>query len=75
MLGIIIGYSDILKPQLQGQPELFKFVGLKADLGALIVGILISNHKKAKELADSLMSFKDIFLIGFLFQQVGIAMH
>ncbi|MCT4601508.1 MAG: cation:proton antiporter [Marinifilum sp.] len=51
--------------------ELFKFVGLKADLGALIVGILISNHKKAKELADSLMSFKDIFLIGF-FLSIGL---
>lgn len=51
--------------------ELFKFVGLKADLGALIVGIMISNHKKAKELADSLMSFKDIFLIGF-FLSIGL---
>ncbi|MBL4559788.1 MAG: cation:proton antiporter [Labilibaculum sp.] len=51
--------------------ELFKFVGLKADLGALIVGILISNHKKAKELADSLMNFKDVFLIGF-FLSIGL---
>ncbi|MPQ47124.1 potassium transporter Kef [Marinifilum sp. N1E240] len=51
--------------------ELFKFVGLKADLGALVVGILISNHKKAKELADSLMNFKDIFLIGF-FLSIGL---
>ncbi|WP_372751319.1 cation:proton antiporter [Labilibaculum sp.] len=51
--------------------ELFKIVGLKADLGALIVGILISNHKKAKELANSLMSFKDIFLIGF-FLSIGL---
>ena len=51
--------------------ELFKFVGLKADLGALIVGILISNHKKAKELANSLMGFKDIFLIGF-FLSIGL---
>ncbi|MBI9058763.1 MAG: cation:proton antiporter [Labilibaculum sp.] len=51
--------------------ELFKFVGLKADLGALVIGILISNHKKAKELADSLMNFKDIFLIGF-FLSIGL---
>nr|WP_320119731.1 cation:proton antiporter family protein [uncultured Marinifilum sp.] len=51
--------------------ELFKFVGLKADLGALVVGILISNHKKAKELAESLMNFKDIFLIGF-FLSIGL---
>ncbi|BAX82248.1 cation:proton antiporter family protein [Labilibaculum antarcticum] len=51
--------------------ELFTVVGLKADLGALVVGILISNHKKAKELADSLMNFKDIFLIGF-FLSIGL---
>ncbi|PKQ60625.1 potassium transporter Kef [Labilibaculum filiforme] len=51
--------------------ELFNLVGLKADLGALIVGILISKHKKAKELADSLMNFKDIFLIGF-FLSIGL---
>jgi len=51
--------------------ELFKFVGLKADLGALVIGILISNHKKAKELADSLMNFKDVFLIGF-FLSIGL---
>ncbi|MDE5416599.1 cation:proton antiporter [Labilibaculum sp. DW002] len=51
--------------------EVFKYVGLKADLGALIVGMLISNHKKAKELADSLLNFKDIFLIGF-FLSIGL---
>jgi len=50
--------------------ELFKFVGLKADLGALVVGMLIANHKKSKELADILLNFKDFFLIGF-FLSIG----
>ena len=50
--------------------ELFKFVGLKADLGALVVGMLIANHKKSKELADILLHFKDFFLIGF-FLSIG----
>lgn len=52
--------------------ELFKFVGLKADLGALVVGMLVSNHKKAHEMAQSLLSFKDFFLIGF-FLSIGLS--
>lgn len=52
--------------------ELFKFVGLKADLGALVIGMLIANHKKSKELADTLLNFKDFFLIGF-FLSIGFA--
>lgn len=50
--------------------ELFESVGLKADLGALIFGILLSTHVKATELAKSLLSFKDLFLIGF-FLSIG----
>lgn len=51
---------------------LFETVGLKADLGALIFGMLISGDKKAGELAKSMMSFKDIFLIGF-FLNIGLS--
>jgi predicted Kef-type K+ transport protein len=50
--------------------ELFKFVGLKADLGALVIGTLIANHKRSKELADILLHFKDFFLVGF-FLSIG----
>lgn len=50
--------------------ELFELVGLKAHLGALVVAILINDHSKATELSKSLMSFKDIFLIGF-FLSIG----
>ena len=52
--------------------ELFYLVGLKPDLGALVAGVLIANHKKAKEMADTLMGFKDIFLIGF-FLSIGLS--
>lgn len=52
--------------------ELFYLTGLKADLGALVAGILVANHKKAKEMADTLMGFKDIFLIGF-FLSIGLS--
>ena len=52
--------------------ELFYITGLKPDLGALIAGMLIAKHKKAKELADTLLGFKDIFLIGF-FLSIGLS--
>jgi predicted Kef-type K+ transport protein/Trk K+ transport system NAD-binding subunit len=50
----------------------FKLVGLKPDLGALIMGELIANHPKASELAKSLFSFKEIFLIS-LFLKIGLS--
>lgn len=50
----------------------FKMVGMKADLGALIAGILIARHEKAGELSDVLMSFKDLFLVGF-FLTIGMS--
>lgn len=49
----------------------FESVGLKADLGALFVGILIGQHPKAKELSKSLVSIIDILLIGF-FLSIGL---
>jgi len=50
----------------------FELVGLKPDLGALILGVLVANHPKAEELANSLFSFKEIFLIGF-FLKIGLS--
>ncbi len=51
---------------------LFEMVGVKADLGALILGILLAGHPKTNELAKSLLSFKDLFLIGF-FLSIGLS--
>ncbi|WP_067869290.1 cation:proton antiporter family protein [Neptuniibacter marinus] len=53
-----------------GGYELFTLVGVKGDLGALIFGMLLSAHPKASELTKSLLSFKDLFLIGF-FLSIG----
>ena len=53
-----------------GGYELFYFVGVKGDLGALIMGMLLSTHPKGSELNKSLASFKDLFLIGF-FLSIG----
>lgn len=52
--------------------ELFHLVGLKPDLGALVMGMLISAHPRAKEMAESLFAFKDLFLIGF-FLSIGLS--
>jgi predicted Kef-type K+ transport protein len=50
----------------------FELVGLKPDLGALILGMLVAAHPKASEMADALFSFKEIFLVGF-FLSIGLA--
>ena len=49
----------------------FKAVHLKPDLGALILGMLMAPHPRAKEMADGLMSIKDILLVGF-FLGIGL---
>lgn len=51
--------------------EAFDLVGLKADLGALILGVLLAAHKRAAEISESLLSFKDVLLVGF-FLNIGL---
>ncbi|MGJ8693877.1 MAG: cation:proton antiporter domain-containing protein [Thalassotalea sp.] len=53
-----------------GGYELFNLVQIKGDLGALIIGMFLASHPKATEITKSLLSFKDIFLIGF-FLSIG----
>lgn len=55
-----------------GSYELFELVNIKGDLGALLIGMFLSNHTKASEINKSLMSFKDLFLIGF-FLSIGFS--
>jgi len=50
----------------------FEMVGLKGELGALVFGMLLAAHPKASELADRLLGFKDLFLVGF-FINIGIS--
>ena len=55
-----------------GGAELFELVGVKGDLGALIVGVLISTHTNSNEMAKSMLGFKDLFLLGF-FLSIGMS--
>jgi glutathione-regulated potassium-efflux system ancillary protein KefC len=50
----------------------FELVNLKADLGALVLGLLVADHPKAGELSKALLGFKDLFLVGF-FLSIGLS--
>jgi len=52
--------------------SLFELVGMKADLGALILGMLMASHPRAGEIAKSLFAFKEVFLVGF-FLAIGLS--
>lgn len=58
-LSLVVGYS------------LFEAVGVKGDLGALIVGMLLASHPATAGLAKSLFHLKELFLVGF-FLSVGL---
>lgn len=49
----------------------FSAVGLKGDLGALIVGVMLASHPSSKELARSLFSVKELLLVAF-FVSIGL---
>ncbi|MEF1280692.1 NAD-binding protein, partial [Vibrio fortis] len=51
---------------------LFDFVGVKPDLGALILGMLLAGHAKASELSKSLFNLKELFLVCF-FLNIGLS--
>jgi predicted Kef-type K+ transport protein len=50
---------------------LFDVVGLKPDLGALVMGVLLARHPRAPELAQTLLDVKDLLLVGF-FLSIGL---
>jgi len=51
--------------------EFFSLVGLKPDLGALVIGVLIAGHQRASELSKALFGFKELMLVGF-FLSIGM---
>jgi predicted Kef-type K+ transport protein len=50
----------------------FELIGLKGEIGALVMGLLLSNHPRAGELSSSLWSLKEVFLVGF-FLSIGMS--
>jgi len=49
----------------------FEAVGLRGDLGAVVVGMLLASHPSASELAQDLFGLKELLLIGF-FVSIGL---
>ncbi|MDX2503210.1 MAG: cation:proton antiporter [Gammaproteobacteria bacterium] len=66
---LLVLYSLLLAV---GGAALFEMVGMKADLGALIFGLLLAPHAKAAEVSKTLYHFKDLFLVGF-FVNIGLS--
>jgi predicted Kef-type K+ transport protein len=55
-----------------GGAEVFDLFGVKGDLGALLLGVMVASHPKSGELAKALLGLKDLFLVGF-FLSIGLA--
>ena len=55
-----------------GGAALFELAGVKADLGALLLGVLLAGNEKSEKLAKSLLAFKEVFLVAF-FLSIGFS--
>jgi predicted Kef-type K+ transport protein len=49
----------------------FQAMGLSSEIGALVMGVLLSTQARPRNWATSLWSLKEIFLVGF-FLQIGL---
>lgn len=67
-LEVLVGVTLALVPGYLA----FTAVGLKGDLGALIVGMLLAGHPRAGGLAKTLLGLKNLLLVAFF---VGIGRH
>jgi predicted Kef-type K+ transport protein len=50
----------------------FAYLGLSAELGALLLGALLTGHKRAEELSTALWGLKEFLLVGF-FLSIGLS--
>ncbi len=75
-LSAVIGHGELLLlfglVVAYGGASLFEAVDMKADLGALVFGILLANTPKADELSKALLNVKELFLVGF-FLSIGMS--
>ncbi len=55
-----------------GGGEAFAALGLSAELGALLLGTMLADHKRSQELTNVLWSLKELFLVGF-FLSIGFS--
>jgi len=55
-----------------GGGELFGRLGVSSELGALLLGMLLADHRRAQELSTVLWGLKELFLVGF-FLDIGFS--
>jgi predicted Kef-type K+ transport protein len=55
-----------------GGGEAFEYLGLGGELGALLLGTMLADHRRAQELTTVLWGLKELFLVGF-FLSVGFS--
>lgn len=51
--------------------ESFELVGLSSELGALLLGAILADHERSKQLSNALWGLKEVLLVGF-FLQIGL---
>ncbi|MDT8384854.1 MAG: cation:proton antiporter family protein [Gammaproteobacteria bacterium] len=52
----------------------FEGFGLSSELGALLLGVILADHRRAKDLSSALWGVKELLLVGF-FLQIGLSGH
>ncbi|RED12839.1 cation:proton antiporter family protein [Pontivivens insulae] len=50
----------------------FEAIGLKGEIGALVMGLIVSGHARAEEVGKALWAVKELFLVGF-FLSIGMS--
>jgi predicted Kef-type K+ transport protein len=50
----------------------FEYIGLSPELGALVLGMMLADHKRGQELSAALWGLKEFFLVGF-FLSIGLS--
>jgi predicted Kef-type K+ transport protein len=55
-----------------GGGEGFELLGLSSELGALLLGTMLADHRRAQELTNVLWGLKELFLVGF-FLNIGFS--
>ena len=50
----------------------FELLHLSAELGALLMGVMLAGHRRAQELSTALWGLKEFFLVGF-FLSIGLS--
>lgn len=67
---LLVLYGAVLAIALGGAG--FAVVGMTPELGALLIGVLLANHRRAQELSNALWGLKELFLVGF-FLSIGLS--